>query len=251
MNIGDFQHFRVFTETVDLPVFVDFLKTETDLLMIVKEFGKSNREHIHATLKLKTAKTTFLDRLKKKFPSIFGNKSYSLKPLRDFDKNARYCYKGVANDYPDILYTQHTEEEWKDYYNRYWNEFKENKKVVNTGCQNDSTFLVSEAKSKSKSSKSWLLKMCEELYDEHKPLFGSIWYHNGCKDFEPINTLNDNQDYLANYLLKKLGGSAKNIDDIIFERMYTGMYFYILQKCPQDLTSKYASQRLNKFRHKL
>lgn len=249
MNIGDFQHFRVFTESIDLPVFVDFLKDETDLLVIVKEFGKGNREHIHATLILKTAKTTFIDRLKKKFPSICGNKSYSLSPVRDFDKNLRYCYKGTASDYPDILYTQHTTDEWRSYYKRYWDEFKAIR-VGNTGCQNDTTLLVLEAKSKSK-SKPWLQKLCEELYEEHKPIFGSIWYHNGCKDFEPINTLKDNQDYLAGYLLKKLGASAKNIDDFIFERMYTGMYTYILQKCPVDLIEKIAVSRLEKFRHKL
>lgn len=251
MEIGIFYHFRVHTESIDLDTFVEFLKTETDLLFIVKEFGKANKEHIHSTLKLKKAKTTFIDKLKKSFPSICGNKSYSLTPVKDFDKNCRYCYKGAANDYPDILFTRHTEEEWKDYYKRYWNEFKELHKVVNMGCQNGSTLLLPEAKTKTK-SKTFMVKICDELWEDHRPIFGSIWYFHGCKDYEPINTLKDNQDYLADYLLRKLGATAKNLDKFIFERLYRGLYNHILTKCQSmNLTQKVAVSMLDCFRHNL
>lgn len=254
MFLTEYLHFRVHTETIDLSDFVEFLQTETDLLMIVKEFGKCHKEHIHATLKLKTAKSTFIDRLKKKFPSICGNKSYGMTFVRDFDKNARYTYKGTPADYPDILYTKHTEAQWKDYYKRYWEEFDTLHKVVNTGCQNGSTLMEPKTKTK---AKPFNLKLAEELWEDHKPLFGSIWYYHALKQgvtleqYTPINTLEDNQDYLANILYKKLGQSAKNIDDFIMERMYCGLYAYILQKCPYDLTTAKSKNYLDKFRHKL
>jgi len=247
-KLGEFMHFRCHTETLEVTDLVTFLQKETDLLMIVREFGKKNREHIHATLILKTAKSTFVDRLKKSFPTVVGNGSYGLKAVRDFDKNARYTYKGAPNDYPDILFTTHSETEWKDYYKRYWEEFtKLHKKEVNTGCQNGSFF---EAEVKPK-SKAWSLKVSEELWEDHRPLFASIWYHHGAKDYTPIDNLKDNQDYLADYLLKKLGTSAKILDKFIFERLYRGVYNYILCKCPENLTHKPATKMLDAFRHEL
>lgn len=261
MDLGEFIHFRVHTETIDLADFLEFIQTETELLMMVKEFGKHNREHIHATLQLKTAKSTFVDRLKKKFPSICGNKSYGMSAVRDFDKNARYTYKGKANDYPDILFTKHTEEEWKTYYRRYWDEFKEITKVVNMGCQNDPTLEVKETKSR---TKPFNLKLAEELWETSKPLFFTIWFYHAsqigiCLDeYKPEgyksakHSLEESQNYIADILYKKLGSFAKNIDDVIFERMYNGLYAYILDKCPYcNLTSKKSSKMLDKFRHKL
>ncbi len=247
-KLGEYLHFRVHTETIDLVTFVAFLKQETDLLMIVKEFGKMNREHIHATLILKTAKSTFIDRLKQKFPSIVGNKSYGLRPVRDFDKNARYTYKGSASDYPDILYTSHTEEQWKTYYKRFWETFKDLHKV-NTGCQNASLCKIvdDEPKSKSKSTP-FTLRISEELWSEHTPLFHSIWHFHGAKQYEPINNLASNQDYLADYVERKMGSVAKAQDQFIFERIYRGVYSYILFKCPDNITFTIAVKKLDRFR---
>lgn len=250
-------HFRVHTDELNLNDLVEFIKANTNLQFIVKEYGKSNREHIHACFAFKTAKQTFIDRMKKKFPMIKGNKYYGCEKLKKgYDTNARYCYKGKANDYPDILYTVHTEEQWKAYYTAYWDEFKQKHSPVNTGCQNDSG--EETVKAPKVRTKMFNERICEELWEDHPLIFHSIWFYTAYKngvtlslDIKPVNNLEFCQDYLADYLYRKLGNTAKNLDKLIFERLYRGMYAYILCKCPENLTKKNAVNLLNNFRHNL
>lgn len=254
MNIGDFYHFRVHTDELDVDEMVEFLKEQTDIQFIVKEYGKGNREHIHSCFAFKTAKQTFIDRLKKRFPVIKGNKYYGCEKLKKgYDRNAQYCYKGTASDWPDILYTIHTSEQWKSYYNAYWKEFAElhKPKEVNMGCQNDSSLVV---KVKSK-SKTFMQRISEEFKEEHYKIIWSIWVFKGYKTSDPdivtINSLEWCQDYVGNFLHRKLGSSVKNIDDMIFQRMYRGLYSYILSLCPDDLLMPITVNMLSKFRHNL
>lgn len=198
------------------------------------------------------------------FPMIKGNKYYGCGKLREgYDRNAKYCYKGVPNDYPDILYTIHTETQWKDYYIAYWNEFRAiraslvNSSVVNTGCQNDSIGDIT-LKAPKVRTKMFNERICEELWEDHRPIFHSIWFYTAHKcgvildiEIKPVNNLEFCQNYLADYLYRKLGNTAKNIDKFIFERLYRGIYAYILVKCPVNLTKKTAEGFLENFRHTL
>ncbi|MBC6626280.1 hypothetical protein [Pseudomonas sp.] len=259
-TLGEYIHLRITTEQLDLDKLVDFLKNELDVICIVREFGKFNKEHIHSTIKLKTAKTTFLDRLKRTFPLIKGNGFISMKSVKNWDSNIRYCYKGTPNDYPDIYYTIHTEEEWKNFYQSWWNTNREviktkTKKTtteeVNMGCQNDPSsnevFIV-----KRQRVMTWSEKTAKAFLLDYRPLAQAIWFFHGDNNYEPINDLVWCQDEVASYLLKCLGQTAKAIDDFIFERMYTGLYTYILISCPtSNLYRKKAVERLGKFRDKL
>lgn len=246
MEIGDFLHFRVHTDELELDELLTFLTEQAHIEFVVKEYGKSNREHIHACIKLRCPKNTFTDRLKRKFPVIKGNGYYAIQKLKkDYDTNARYCYKGRANDYPDILKTVHTEEEWKKYYKAYWEQYKQEHPVVQT------TELLVKAKSK---TKTWTQKLLDEVLDEHEPLVSAIWYYKGYKQDPnkvPEITYEGAQDWLADFLLKRLGKAAKNIDKFIYERLYKGLWYGILATCPQNLTKEPASHMLNNFRNTL
>lgn len=248
--LGEFLHFRVHTDELDVNDLMTFLHEQTDIQFAVKEFGKSNREHIHACLKLKCAKQTFVDRLKKKFQVIKGNKYYGLGKLKKgYDANARYCYKGRPNDYPDILYTVHTEEQWKDYYKRYWEEYQQ----LHPPPPPVEDICLSLSKPK---SKTFMQKLVDDIFDEYETLPNQIWSYYGYKSDElnqtSLETFKECQDYLAELLYQKLGMAVKNIDDIIFERLYRGLFAAILVRCPdKSVYKKQAQDLLNKFRHKL
>lgn len=245
MEIGDFLHFRVHTDELDLDELMKFLNEQAHIEFAVKEYGKSNREHIHACIKLKCPKQTFVDRMKKKFPVIKGNKYYGLAQLKKgYDTNARYCYKGAPNDYPDILQTVHTEEQWKAYYTAYWQEYQKLHPPVVT--EN----LVLKAKSK---PKTFMEKLNERIHDEYYPLVRNLWLHYGYKDEGGLDehTLEYIQDYLADILLNALGKARKNIDDMIFERMYRNLYYGLLADCPKNILQSKSKEMVSKFRKNL
>lgn len=248
MEIGDFQHFRVHTDELDLEQLLTFLTEQVHIEFVVKEFGKKNREHIHACIKLRTAKTTFTDRLKKKFPVIKGNGYYGLVKLKKgYDTNARYCYKGKANDYPDILKTVHTEEQWKAYYNAYWKQYTD----THAPPVIDNSLL--KAKSKTKVL-TFTQKLLAEILEEHEVVVNAIWYYKGYKQDPkkpPSLTYDVCQNWLGDLLLTRLGKAAKNIDDFIFQRMYRGLWIGILATCPTNLTKELATHMTDKFRNTL
>lgn len=251
MEIGDFLHFRVHTDELDLGLLLEFLTEQTHIDFVVKEYGKSNREHIHACIKLKCAKQTFIDRMKKKFPIIKGNGYYGLgKIKKDYDTNARYCYKGTASDYPDILKTVHTQEQWKNYYNEYWKIYTEihKPKVMAT---EQATSLLLKAKTK---TKTFTEKLLDELIEDHDPIVQALWYYKGYKQDPkkpPPITYSELQNWVADYLLRKLGKNGKAIDKFIYERIYKSLWFGLLTHCPQNLTSEAATHMLDNFRNTL
>ena len=215
-TLGEFTHFRVHIDNPDfsMETFLTFLHTNSDVVCIVRECGI--RPHVHCTISLKVAKSTFIDRLHKSFPFLKGNGSFSCKKVREYDNNLRYCYKGKANDYPDVIYSTHSAKEQKEYYVRYWETFKSNmetKKVSKAKSESefDGSVVITKAK-----SKTFMMKVSDKLYSECKPLCGSIWHYEGASEFTAVNSLEFCQEYLANYLYKEMGNSVKNLDDMIF-----------------------------------
>lgn len=248
--LGEFLHFRVHTDELSLSDLMTFLHEQSEIHFAVKEFGKSNREHIHACIKLKCPKQTFVDRLKKSFQVIKGNKYYGIGKLKKgYDTNARYCYKGRPNDYPDILYTIHTEEQWKAYYKAYWDEYQR----LHPPPPPVESLCLSVSKPK---TKTFMVKLVDEIFEDYEMLPHQIWSYYGYKSDElcqtSLDTLQKCQDYLAELLYSKLGMAVKNIDDIIFERLYRGLYAAILVRCPdKSIYKKQSLDLLNKFRNKI
>lgn len=245
----DFLHFRVHTDELDIDELMTFLHTQSDVHFAVKEFGKSNREHIHACIVLKCAKQTFVDRMKKTFKVINGNKYYGLTKLKkDYDTNARYCYKGKANDYPDVIYSIHTVEVWKEYYKAYWEEHK-----ILHPVNAQVTPFVKEPRVK---CRTFMQKLRDKVFEEYPALPPAIWRYYGYKsdDLCPtdIDTFDKCIDYLAELLYQSLGEAVKNIDDFIFERLYRGLLAAIIVRCPDRKLLKDESTKLvGKFRNKL
>lgn len=245
--LGDFIHFRVHTDELDINDLMSFLHEQADIQFAVKEYGKSNREHIHSCIRLKVPKQTFVDRMKKRFPVIKGNKYYGMEKLKKgYDTNARYCYKGTPNDWPDILYTIHSTEQWREYYNQYWAEWQ---KIHPPAEQ------ITVTKTKVK-TKTFMEKLCDKVFDEHPGLPNAIWRHYGWKTDQlnppDLEELTKYQDYLAEILYLNLGLAVKNIDDMIFERLYRSLYGAILVRCPDKTIYKSEPKKLlDKFRSKL
>lgn len=255
-----FYHFRCHTDGLCLEDLVTFLKLECDVICIVSEQG--TRPHIHATLKPRINKNTFISRLKSKFSSIKGNADYSCSTIRKFDENLKYCYKGTANDYPDVLYSSHTFDEQKQYYIEYWQlqskilsdlKTKRQKKEFQNVDVSGNEIVTTTRRVR---TRTFMEKLRDELMEEHLPLVKSLWYHTACKydmqvNYVPINNLKYCQDYLYNYFKKNLGKSVKNMDDFILERMFRGLYTSLLEECPMPITHKKNEMELNLFRHKL
>lgn len=221
----DFFHFRLHTDELQMADLVSFLHEQASVNFIVKEFGKGNREHIHACLSLKVPRQTFTDRLKRKFTVVKGNGYYSLQKLKkDYDTNARYCYKGTASDYPDIVYTIHTEEEWKKYYNDYWSQFKKNKvEHVDT-----TTYILPEKKVKVKALP-WSKKLTNRLFEDYPMLCKAIidYHASNCGSDIEYDKL---QQSLLSICLRALGNESKNLDEFILIRLYNGQLNAILSR---------------------
>lgn len=231
-ELGDWKHFRCFTDSINQDEMVDFLKHSCKVLIIVFETSKiGHRPHIHATIIPHKAISTFRDDLRKKFPQIFGNKSYSINAVKNFDSNIKYCCKGTANDYPDILYTTLTDDEWKQYYNEYWKlqgKILKDKKNsgVNMGCQNGSSEEI-VVKTKRVRTKTWSEKVSDLLLEDYAGLCdGIIAYHEGNAFPVPYDTL---QEKLMEVILENLGKTAKNLDELILVRLYNAQYNCIIQ----------------------
>lgn len=71
-------------------------------------------------------------RFRTRFPECAGNRSYSLKPVRDEEKYKDYCMKGRKNSKPDIV-LKHSMElddmEMMDRHDRYWNSHSSSSKL--------------------------------------------------------------------------------------------------------------------------
>lgn len=234
-TLGEWKHFRCFVKDVDELQLVDFLKEHCEVLIIVLEHAMSDRRHIHATIRPFKAINTFRDALRKKFPQIFGNKSYSIAKVRDYDSNIKYCCKGRCNDYPDVLYTTLTNEEVKQYYNEYWLLAKQiqdskqsivSKTEVNMGCQNDPS--VNEAVIvKRPRSLTWSEKLTKTILQDYPLLCEAIVQHR-----DGLLTEMDYpyyQDKLLGIILKSLGRHSKTFDDFMLLRFYNAQYNAIIQ----------------------
>lgn len=253
MDIAEYYHFRCFTETIVLDDLVTFLKEQSNVLLIVFEESKiTHRPHIHATVRFPKAVNTFRDKLRQKFPNLFGNKSYSICKVRDYDSNLKYCCKGKPSDYPEVLYTSLGNDEIKQYYNEYWQvqdsilkAKAKSKDEVNMDCQNDPLLIV-EAKSKVKSL-TWSEKLTKTIIRDY-PLMcdGFVQYHNNKSvDYDLLH------EGLTGVILEHLGKHSKNLDEFILIRLYNAQINAIIQQCGDDGAKRNFKKELSqKIKHK-
>lgn len=228
---------RCFTDNINIDNLVEFLKKETNVLLIVFEVSHGgNRPHIHATIEFKNAVNTFRDKLRKEFPELFGNKSYSISKVRDYDSNIKYCLKGKANDYPHVLYTTLLDEDVKQYYYEYW-KLKQticnNKKEAELKTQKSSECCDEgyEAPKKKPKVLTWSLKLKKYIKDNHPDIVHKyITYFNSykCDDYAKL------QDQLVEIILDHLGRDAKNLDDFIICRFYNAQVNSIIKESNDD-----------------
>lgn len=238
-HLGEFHHLRCFTELVDVEKLVNFLKTETDVLVIVHEISKvGHRPHIHATLRFHKAVNTFRDKFRKEFPELFGNKSYSISKVRDYESNLKYCLKGIPSDYPDVLYTTLSDADVKQYYNEYWAlqdsilKSKAKSKEVNMGCQNDpscESTLVKKVK-----SKTWAQKLTKHIIDEYPLLCQGLCQHRSGMNVD-YDLLHES---LTGIILEHLGKESKNLDEFILIRLYNGQLNAIIEQTGDDVAKR-------------
>lgn len=236
MSLGEFYHFRCFTESIDRDELVTFLKEQaTVLLAVFEESHTTHRPHIHVTLQFPKSVNAFRDKLRQKFPSIFGNKSYGISKVRDYESNLKYCCKGKPNDYPDVLYTTITDDMIKQYYNEYWAvqdsilKAKAKSNVeVNTGCQNDPS-----TKEKVR-SQTWSEKLHKTIVNDYPLLCqGIVQYHSGQSvDYDLIH------ETLTGIILENLGKHAKNLDEFILIRLYNAQLNAIIQNCGDEKSKR-------------
>lgn len=233
--MAEFYHFRCFTESIEQDELITFLKENTNVLLAVFEtsYG-SHRPHVHVTLQFPKSVNAFRDKLRQKFPTIFGNKSYSISKVRDYESNLKYCCKGTASDYPDVLYTTIPDDMVKQYYNEYWVvqksvlKAKAKSKEVNMGCQNDSS--LPEVKQPKVRTLTWSEKLHKTIVADYPGLCqGFVQYHSGLTvDYDMLH------EALTGVILEHLGKHAKNLDEFILIRLYNAQLNSIIQNCGDE-----------------
>lgn len=247
-TLGEYHHLRVFTENTNLTKLVDFLKQNTDVLCIVSEISKlGHRPHIHATIRFKKSINQFRDNFRKEFPQLFGNKSYSISAVKNYDSNIKYCLKGKANDYPDVLYTSLSDLEVKQYYNEYWAmmdgilkskaKSKEPSSLPLSESESNPDNAIVIVKQKQRAIP-WATKLTNFIIKEYPLLCSGIVDH--------LNGADVNYDLLhetlTGIILEHLGQASKNLDEFILIRLFNAQINAIIEKTG-DAPSKKALKK--------
>lgn len=196
---------------------VQFARAHTVQHILVEEGSdlscKQTHNHLHADTHYKNDQA-YRRVIKKTMPNLSGNKHYSLK-LGD-EKGYYYVCKGTGPDWdtgkPTVLSTTFSEDAIKEFHRMYWKIFSE--RDTNNSCggdviQVDMSGLVPDKPKKR--TKMFMEKIRDELIDKYPD---HLW------DMQEDTDLR----FLTRYLRQKLGATAKNIDDNIFMRMFSGLY---------------------------
>lgn len=233
-------HLRVHTEHLEILTFVEFLKTKSDLVLVVKEIGKKEkREHLHILLTPQKTLSTFRQQLLKQYPVIKGNGAYSLETVKNEDSMVKYCCKGEDGKMPNVVFNKgiDIDNEFKLYWEKN-NELKSSS-GVNMGCQNASPKKVRVP--------TWSEKVFNEILTEFEPEVNTIVTHQLlCKptDFE-LKQYEESKRILFRFVLKSLGKSVKKLDDNILRSLFNGIINAVINTNEQA-GNKYADKLFDK-----
>jgi len=113
-------------DAVDSTALVGFLNSDSGSYLVVKELEDSN-PHFHCYLRTTRKLPAVRAALKRAFPELNGNGSYSVSQCRDVTRYLRYMLKGdSASEMPQVVAAQGLEyqsDEWqKAQHDAYWEE---------------------------------------------------------------------------------------------------------------------------------
>lgn len=234
-------HLRVHTQYLgEIPKFIDFLKTKTDLHLVVRENGsKEKREHLHTLLTPKKTLSTFRQQLLKEYPLVKGNGAYSLELVKNEESIVRYCCKGEDNKMPDVIFNSSIDIE--NEHKLYWEKNTELKQVsgVNMGCQNGSPKKVKVP--------TWTERVYNEIMEQFEPQVNTIIaYQDLYKPTEnEVKIMLESKKVIFRYFMKCMGKSVKKLDDVIIRQMFNGIINAIIQS-NEEAGNKYADKMFDK-----
>lgn len=229
-----------------------------------EEISKKGVKHIHLVTNYDKSTATFRRQFTKQFPQLVGNKCLSVSEADSSEEiNNRYVCKGPSADkLPTILLANITHEQIVEHHTEFW---KNNLKY----CHEQTLQRITEQnhihKEKTK-KKSWMEKITEEFIKSHnipKPivekvteeLYSGLSYtkHVGSREVEWIqptyvHSVNGEIMYIKKltynktdmkiiqkYIMKKLGKSAKILDEFVVKRMCLGLLNALCDGEDQDL----------------
>lgn len=240
----EFYHLRIHYEDICLSELVDFIKSRSMVVLIVRETD-ANRPHIHCViLDFKQTKSTFFQQLKKQYPMLKGNKSYSCEKKNQFPQMVQYCLKGKAVDVPpDVVYYDAEYVDPVGGHLLYWEVnslLKAKSKEGNMGSQKD-TSLVLKAK-----SKTWT----EKVYDEIKELYPAdvMAIQQYQKEFihSDYETKEERKSRITLYCYFKKRLGPKKQSDYILRDMFTGIISGLIQEADPVIANKYNEIEYNR-----
>lgn len=197
-----------------------WLRATTSVIIIAKELGSlTEKKHIHCLFEHDEKKlSTFRQQFLKKFDCYKGNKSYSIEQIKkELDNNVRYLCKGEKKGDHNVLWSKYTDKEIIEFHNKYWE-------------QNESQNY--SKKDKKISTETWSQKVLKEFKNDYPGICLKIWsYH--C-EYKPNDYERECYDEcrleLFEFLMSRLGKSAKILDDTIIHKLYTGIMNSIIQE---------------------
>lgn len=150
---------------------------------------------------------------KKAMPNLSGNKDYSIK-VGD-EKGYYYVCKGTGPDWdtqkPNVISTSFSDDSIKEFHRMYWHIFAERHAddPKSDVTRVDMSGLMGEKPKKR--TKMFVERIRDELLQQYPD---HLWDMRQPTD----------RAVLVRFLRTKLGAVAKNLDDTIFMRMFTGLY---------------------------
>ena len=210
-----FIHFRIHLLDIWYEVRDFLIKNGNHILSIIEK--DAERPHIHSVFQFDKTKSTFGQRLKKKFPTLDGNKDFSISQVGDTPDDLqnilKYICKGEEEQLPNVVF--HLPKEHYDVmklHNDYWLTNAE-LKMSNVKVQSDNT----QKQKKISFTEESILQLRKERTN------------NEAWDMSP----NSFATVFA-VVINKLGEKAKVFDRSILRRLVFGVLNVL---CPQESSS--------------
>lgn len=99
------------------------LLDKLDASYVIAREHEANRPHFQGWIRTEMVIGTLRVKVKTAFPEAVGNKGYSLKKVKDFERYQRYTLKGTIQQHPDVvcmrgigLDTQYVEQQYAEYW---------------------------------------------------------------------------------------------------------------------------------------
>lgn len=225
-----FYHLRIHTEGLgDLAQFSAFLQKHNNVALMVKEFGKLEKEHLHIYLKPHSTKSTMMQQIVKAYPLIKGNKAYSCRSVTETPENmVKYFCKGENENTLPVVLANNGAFDVIESHKQYWltNKMLKQSSGVNMGCQNDPP--------KKAKTLSWTEKVYLQLQQDYSKEISDIqeYYANPLKktDYE-LTVYNSARRNIFCFIMKCFGKTVKKINANIIKDTFDG---FINSICQED-----------------